>query len=142
MLKKVLASIMVVFALVIGVAAFNAESYPKAMAMEYLNDDTNFPIIYEHMKVKVYLDKSSVVVLRDEGDGGTKSFAENFVKVQPNGDSSTFTIWYYFENGVAYFSNDGENFKEFDPFDTNGYMQIRTKGFRWGWPIAFGYQFT
>ena len=110
---------------------------------KYLNGDTNYVLVYGHMGVAFYLDKSSVVAKQD--DSTAHAFAENILSVDSDGNiTGNQTYWYYQKVDSqdlyeAYKSNDGNHWNSFEINDDSGAMAVVVQGFKYGWPIAFGY---
>ena len=117
---------------------------PKAEAgyNQYYKGDKNYPLLYGHMGISKYLDKSAAVVLQD--DKKCSKFAVNIITVDENRDiSSVDTFWYLHnradETSIAYNSLDGQNWRQFRTGDSVGFMQVTVNGYKAGHYAAFGY---
>ena len=139
-MKKKMTNVLMVFALIFSVLTVcmpNAQAYDKN-----LYGDDNYILVYGHMDVAWYLDKSSVVV--KQNDKNAHAFAQNIVIVDPTGKiTKTKTYWYYQavkrdNYNEALFSEDGEKWKSFDVNSEFGFMQVVVNGFKTGWSVAFG----
>lgn len=138
MLKKFLGIVFILLMVaVIQLPNAQAQSYP-----ENYNGDPNYPLVYGHMGVAYYLDKSSATVLQDNSDGS--KFAVNIITVNESGDiSNTQTFWYFRSNNespsTAYSSSDGQRWRQFNVGETAGFMQVTVGGYKAGYYAAFGH---
>ena len=146
MIKKILVSLCLAAAILVGVSA-DGTTLPTAQAdyAQYYNGDSNYPLVYGHQGVAWYLDKSSIVVKKNDSEGN--AFACNVITVNETGNiSGTKTYWYYKvageDMGTAYSSPDGQNWQAFEVGSTFGYMQVLVKTFKIGWYAAFGYSYS
>lgn len=113
---------------------------------DYLNGDINYPLVYGHMGMGFYLDKSSITIKENNKKTGSVIFAENIVQfnIDKNEFGKTYTIWFNEpvdrkEFNVAYVSNDGENWRKFYVNDTHGYNMSTRNSFLLGWKSIFYY---
>ena len=137
MLKRLIGMVFVLLMVV-------AIQLPKVEAGydQYYNGDSNYTLVYGHMGIAYYLDKSSATVLQDDGEGS--EFAVNIITVNESGEiSNTQTIWYFRSNdespSTAYTSLDGQKWKQFRMNDTAGFMQLTIGGYKAGYYAAFGH---
>lgn len=110
----------------------------------YYNGDHNWPIISGHMGYASYMDKSSMVLLKDNEQG--VMFAYNVISIDFNKETPTVirhgTTWYYKpwnEPDIAYvkYKKNGQWYR-FNIGDTYGYNVNRREGFLLGWSVAKG----
>lgn len=114
---------------------------------DYLNGDSNYPIVYGHMGIGFYLDKSSIVVKENNKKNGNVIFAENIMSVdidKNNEITNIYTVWYKEPSqrnvfNIAYISNDGVNWHEFHIDDTHGYNMTTRNSFLLSWKSIFYY---
>ena len=140
-MKKFLSIIMVAVALLIGNAALPDSMMPQASAYEYWNGDTNYPSLYTQMGTSWYLDRSSVVIQRNED--GDKIVAAIVVTASEFEVKFTQTLRWREYDGTFYFTNKANGgWEEFDPMDASGHNAVRSNGCKWAWKTAFGYWLT
>lgn len=141
-MKKFLSIIMMAVALLIGNTALPDSMLPQASAsFEYWHGDTNYPCLYTQMGTSWYLDRSSVVIQRNED--GDKIVAAIVVTASQSEVKFTQTLRWRDYNGTFYCSNTANGgWEEFDPIDGSGHNAVRSWGCRWAWKTAFGYWLT
>lgn len=141
-MKKAIRSI---FIMLLVIAGISMTEVPQAQAYQYdnyLNGDTNYPLLYGHMGSAWYLDKSSVVVKQD--DSVAHKFAENIIMVDAdNGYSiiNTGTLWFYQklqrDDFFEAYTGNGEKWRSFEVNSSYGADQVVVNAFKLGWKAAF-----
>ena len=139
-MKKFLSIIMVAAALLISNAALPDSMMPQVSA-RYWNGDTNYPCLYTQMGTSWYLDRSSVVIQRNED--GDKIVAAIVVTASEFEVKFTQTFRWREYDDTFYWSNMANGgWREFDPTDASGHHAVQSWGCRWAWKTAFGYWLT
>lgn len=113
----------------------------------YYNGDTNWPIIWGHQGYAGYMDRSSVVILKDDEQGikfAYRAIGINF-NHQPPEVRGYGTTWFYkpwSEPDIAYvkYKENGQWYR-FRISDKYGYNRSRRQGFLLGWEIAKGSEY-
>lgn len=110
----------------------------------YWNGNRNYPIINGRMGTGWYLDKSSIVILKNDPDG--LAFAENIITVNVKTQAfSTSTVWLYKPStsyNMAYIKyNKEDSWNKLDLSNTAGYNLFARNAFFAGWEAITGYPY-
>lgn len=136
----------ILFALLLMISTQPAFAYAPPYD-QYLYQDLNYPLVYAHMGYGFYLDKSSVVVLKNDSIG--ISFAENILDANSDDNYSvtrTFTIWCYKakndDYNIYYTKNKQDAiWTKMDLSKEYGTTMLANHAFKLGWETITGYPY-
>ena len=148
-MRKIGVILLTAFSVWLGGGIIPSNMMPQAYAASsYWNGDRNYPLL-QHLQRNwkdfyTYLDSSSVVVKKDESHDHHIDiiWAQNHLYVSDNQVKEVTTYWFRDYNGTMYVSSNGQNWRQFDPFDTSDAYGAVAAGCREGWRVAFGVVFS
>lgn len=114
---------------------------------KYMNNNPNFPIVNGHMGYAEYLDKSSIVVLKNDND--SLLFTANIVIANADDNytvARTITMWFYRNNSDIYdiYYSKNARSKLWNKEDLSkefGATVLSNHTFKLGWETINGYPY-